>query len=130
MTLGQGTGPGGEDAGLEPGTSMGHYPIVRRLGAGGMGVVFAARDGELDRMVALKLVRRADDPGAVGGAPKDPPRGWSRSRPPVIQRGNRRTLPAAMPTWSQCPMMPSAGSQAWTCERRPMWVKTPTCSVE
>jgi len=44
------------DAELVPGNVVDRYVVEARLGAGGMGVVYAARDPELDRRVALKLL--------------------------------------------------------------------------
>jgi serine/threonine protein kinase/membrane-associated phospholipid phosphatase len=41
---------------IEPGLSLGHYTIVSRLGQGGMGEVFLARDRTLDRQVAVKIL--------------------------------------------------------------------------
>jgi serine/threonine protein kinase/WD40 repeat protein len=41
---------------LGPGTRLGPYEIVARIGAGGMGEVFKARDTRLDRSVAVKVL--------------------------------------------------------------------------
>src|SRR3954469_18436334 len=49
---------------VQRGTSVGRYLVLHRLGQGGMGMVFAAYDAELDRKVALKLLR----PRAMGGS--------------------------------------------------------------
>lgn len=45
-------------------TLEGRYELDRRLGAGGNGVVYAARDRELDRPVALKFLRVQADPAS------------------------------------------------------------------
>ncbi len=51
---------------LAAGTRLGPYEILARIGEGGMGVVYRARDPRLDRQVAIKLLpaEMAADPHA------------------------------------------------------------------
>src|SRR5215831_18582441 len=53
---------------LPAGTRIGPYEITAPIGEGGMGVVFRARDTQLLRDVALKLLRGdfSDDPDRLG----------------------------------------------------------------
>ncbi|MCP3918462.1 MAG: protein kinase [bacterium] len=69
QTLGALSTLGEEDSGqaelLAPGTTFaGRYEIAATLGAGGMGVVYAAHDKVTEREVALKVIR----PDRIGGA--------------------------------------------------------------
>ena len=51
------------DGHLDRGDEVGRYVVLDRIGRGAMGVVYAAYDPELDRKVALKLLR----PAMAGG---------------------------------------------------------------
>ena len=47
---------GSDSGGSLVGRRMGAYDVVARIGAGGMGVVYRARDTRLDRVVAIKVL--------------------------------------------------------------------------
>src|SRR3982750_4803585 len=49
--------PAGNEAGLAKGATIGRYVVLGLLGRGGMGEVYAAYDPELDRKIAVKLLR-------------------------------------------------------------------------
>ncbi len=54
------TGAGPASSVPAPGTQLGKYKLRRLIGSGGMGNVWAAHDPDLDREIAIKLLRSAD----------------------------------------------------------------------
>ena len=64
---------------LQPGTTLGPYAVTAKIGAGGMGEVYRARDTKLDRDVALKVL-----PEAFTADPDRLARFGSASEPPAL----------------------------------------------
>ncbi len=56
---------------LQPGTTLGPYRVTAKIGEGGMGEVYRARDRKLDRDLVLKVLLQAFKDGpdwsAIGG---------------------------------------------------------------
>ena len=59
--------PARREPSLREGDSIARYQIRARLGAGGMGVAYKAHDPDLNRNVAIKVLRSPDD----GSEPRD-----------------------------------------------------------
>lgn len=78
---------------MRPGTAIGEYTLIRRLGRGGMSTVFLARDARLARRVAIKFLHRGSE------AFEDEARVTARCEHPHIVRIY------ALGAWRGCPFM-------------------------
>lgn len=68
----------------EPLAEIGRYRVVDRLGEGGMGTLYLARDPALDRLVAIKVLRRGFDDDQLRERFSREARSISRLRHPNI----------------------------------------------
>ena len=67
------------------GRAFSHYKILKKLGEGGMGVVYQAQDTKLDRLVALKFL-----PAALGDSPEE--RGRFQQEARTLSRLNHANI--------------------------------------
>ena len=75
-----------ESSTLSPGTRFGNYEILQRLGVGGMGEVYRARDTRLDREVAIKTLslERLGQPEALARFEKEARSASALNHPSIV----------------------------------------------
>ena len=78
--------PDSESSTLSPGTRFGIYEILQRLGAGGMGEVYRAKDTRLDREVAIKTLSldRNSQPEALARFEKEARSACALNHPNIV----------------------------------------------
>jgi pimeloyl-ACP methyl ester carboxylesterase len=71
---------------LYPGSSLGHYRILLRIGAGGMGEIYRAQDEKLERQVAIKVLpeETSNDPAVVARFEREAKAVASLSHPNIL----------------------------------------------
>ena len=87
---------------LQPGTTLGPYSVTAKIGEGGMGEVYRARDTKLDRDVALKVLPQAftDDPDRLARFEREANQGAGAKKNQTltaVRCGNLRALVAQRP---------------------------------
>jgi serine/threonine protein kinase len=70
---------------LTPGARIGSYEVIDRLGAGGMGEVYRARDTRLGRTVALKVLRPDADPELLHRLDREARAASGLNHPNIVQ---------------------------------------------
>ncbi|MCY1055368.1 serine/threonine-protein kinase [Nannocystis sp. SCPEA4] len=86
----------GESAAGDAAQQFGRFRLLRLLGQGGMGVVHAAYDGQLDRVVALKMVRGDRNTAVIGRFIREAKALAKLSHPNVVQIFDVSTLRGAV----------------------------------
>jgi CheY-like chemotaxis protein len=88
--------PGSEPRMAEPrpGTQLGQYHVIERLGQGGMGTVYRAKHLLLKRMVALKVLRpeHTRDPQAVARFRREMRAAGKLAHPNIVQASDARKV--------------------------------------
>jgi hypothetical protein len=70
---------------LVPGSRIGSYEVIDRLGTGGMGAVYRARDTRLGRTVALKVLRAGADPELLRRFDREARAASALNHPNIVQ---------------------------------------------
>jgi len=104
-------------------TRIGRFSVLRKIGAGGMGVVYAAYDEQLDRKVALKLVRPGrEDQGASARSRREAQALARLSHPNVVQVYEVGDYQGSV--YLAMEFVPGQTLRAWQSQRPRRWQDT------
>jgi len=73
------------EQGLKPGERVGSFEVIERLGAGGMGEVYRARDTRLGRTVALKFLKPGATPELMHRLEREARAASALNHPNIVQ---------------------------------------------
>lgn len=107
---------------IEASPKLGRFIVLRRLGAGGMGIIYEAYDPKLDRKVAVKLMRVA-----LGDSNAETPARLLREAQALARLGHTNVVAVfdvgtvAEHVWLAMELIDGVTLAAWTARGRPSW---------
>ena len=111
------TGSGGSSGGRPLPGKLGRYHVLGQIGAGGMGVVLAAYDPDLDRKVALKLLRSDGSSGSPGRLLREAHALARLSHPNVVQIHDTGSIDGQI--FIAMELVQGVDLRAWLAQARP-----------